>query len=71
MEKEKAHHSQPDTDEPTELQQPPTPSHDSRHVVEVAAVRDREVCLTMLFFFECRNLVISAAIVCCSATGAH
>ncbi|KAJ8590676.1 hypothetical protein M405DRAFT_815691, partial [Rhizopogon salebrosus TDB-379] len=45
MEKEKAHRSQPNTDEPTELQQQPTPSispHDARHVVEVAAVRDRE-----------------------------
>ncbi|KAJ8590684.1 hypothetical protein M405DRAFT_815715 [Rhizopogon salebrosus TDB-379] len=44
MEKEKAHHSQPNTDEPTELQQQPTPSispHDGRHVAEVAAVRDR------------------------------
>ncbi|KAJ8581601.1 WD40 repeat-like protein [Rhizopogon salebrosus TDB-379] len=45
MEKEKAHHSQPNTDEPTGLQQqltPSIPSHDGRHVVEVAAVRDRE-----------------------------
>jgi hypothetical protein len=53
MEKEEAHHSQPNTDEPTELQQQPTPSispHDGRHVVEVAAVRDREVCLTMGLF---------------------
>jgi hypothetical protein len=53
MEKEKAHHSQPNTDEPTELQQQLTPSispHDGRHVVEVAAVRDREVCLTIRFY---------------------
>jgi hypothetical protein len=57
MEKEKAHHSQPNTGEPAELQQQLTPSispHDGRHVVEVAAVRDKEVCPTMGFFsFEC------------------
>jgi hypothetical protein len=50
MKKEKAHHSQRDTDEPMELQRQPMPSADGRHVVEVAAVRDREVCLTMKFF---------------------
>jgi hypothetical protein len=53
MKKEKAHHSKPNTDEPTDLQQQPTPStspHDDRQVVEVAAVRDREVCLTMAPF---------------------
>jgi hypothetical protein len=53
MKKEKTHHSQPNIDEPTELQQRLTPTispHDGRHVVEVAAVRDSEVCLTMAFF---------------------
>ena len=55
MQKKKAHHSQPDTDKPTELQQQPTPSispRDGRHVVEVAAVRDREVCLTKRVFLS-------------------
>jgi hypothetical protein len=55
MKKEKAHHSKLNTDEPTGLQQQPTPStspHDDRQVVEVAAVRDREVCLTMGFFLS-------------------
>jgi hypothetical protein len=74
MEKKKAHHSQPDTDKPTELQHP-TPSispRDGRHVVEVAAVRDREVCLTKrILSFDCRRSMISADIVCCSAAGAH
>lgn len=47
------HRSQPNTEESTELQQRPRqmmPSNHDPRVVEVAAIRDRQVCLTVFFF---------------------
>jgi hypothetical protein len=64
--------SRPNTDEPTELQQRPTssiPLHDGPRVVEVAAVRDKEVCFAVVFYK--RSPVIAADIVCCSEARAH
>jgi hypothetical protein len=67
------HRSQPNTDEPTELQQGPMPSiplHDGPRVVEVAAIRDKEVCLAVVFFQPLKSSD-SVDIVCCSEARAH